>query len=67
MPALWQGNAYGALAALISGFVTSAALLVVYEVDWIVGPLLGCLISTTFYVIVSLLTSKLQARPELTP
>ena len=67
MPALWQGNAYGALAALISGFVTSAALLVVYEVDWIVGPLLGCLISATFYVIVSLLTSKLQPRPELTP
>ncbi len=59
----WRGNAYGALAAMGSGFLTSGSLLLFTDAGWVVGPLTGCLVSTAFYVTVSLLTAGLSPRP----
>lgn len=53
---IWCGNAHGALAAMIGGFVTSGGLLVFTDAGWVIGPLTGCLVSTALYIGVSLLT-----------
>lgn len=60
--ALWRGNAYGALAAMVGGFCTSGYLLIWTDAGWVVGPLVGCAISTALYVGVSLATVGLAAR-----
>lgn len=52
----WCGNGWGALAGMISGFVVSGSLLLWSDAGWVVGPLIGCLVSTISYVGVSLLT-----------
>lgn len=52
----WCGNGWGALAGMISGFVTSGSLLLWTGAGWVVGPLVGCLISICCYVAVSLAT-----------
>lgn len=52
----WAGNGWGALAGMISGFVVSGSLLLWTDTGWVVGPLVGCLISTIAYVGVSLMT-----------
>lgn len=64
--AFWRGNAYGALAAMASGFVTSGYLLIWTDAGWVVGPLIGCVVSTAFYVAVSLATEGLSTRHAAT-
>ena len=66
LPAVWLGNANGALAALVSGFATSASLLVYFDANWIEGPLLGCLAGCVAYVLVSMATFRFQPRVEET-
>ncbi|WP_146592278.1 sodium:solute symporter family protein [Puniceibacterium confluentis] len=60
--AFWRGNSYGALAAMAGGFCTSGYLLVWTDAGWVVGPLVGCVISTALYVGVSLATAGLSPR-----
>lgn len=55
--AFWRGNGYGALAAMAGGFCTSGYLLVWTDAGWVVGPLVGCVVSTALYVGVSVVTS----------
>lgn len=58
----WLGNGWGALAGMISGFVTAGSLLLWTDAGWVVGPLVGCLISGLCYVGFSLATAG-TARP----
>lgn len=60
--AFWRGNAYGALAAMVSGFCTSGYLLIWTDAGWVVGPLTGCVMSTVFYITVSVATAGLAPR-----
>ncbi|MBY4678370.1 sodium:solute symporter family protein [Marinobacterium arenosum] len=52
----WRGNGYGAIAAMSSGFATSAGFLLMTDVGWVEGPLYGCAVSSCLYVLVSQLT-----------
>lgn len=61
----WRGNGWGALAGMVSGFVTSGSLLLWTEVGWVMGPLIGCVVSTAFYVGVSLLTRQTSTSRRL--
>jgi sodium/pantothenate symporter len=54
----WQGSAWGALAAMLSGFVTSGYMMLFADVGWLIGPLTGCVVSSTCYVGVSLFTQR---------
>lgn len=58
----WRGNAWGALAAMISGFCTSGYLLIWSDLGWVMGPLIGCLVSSVLYVVVSILTFGVTPR-----
>jgi len=58
----WRGNAFGALAAMVGGTVTSGGLLLFTGVGWMLGPLAGCAASSATYVIVSLATFAIQPR-----
>ena len=60
----WQGNGYGALAAMISGTLTSASFLLATDVGWVEGPLYGCAVSSCFYVLVSQLTFSRAPRKK---
>lgn len=60
--AFWRGNAYGALAGMVSGFCTSGYLLVWGDAGWVMGPLIGCAVSTVLYVAVSIATFNLSKR-----
>ena len=60
--AFWRGNAHGALAAMASGFCTSSYLLIWTDAGWVVGPLVGSVVSTIFYVVVSMATVGLTPR-----
>lgn len=60
--AFWRGNSYGALAAMAGGFCTSGYLLVWTDAGWVVGPLVGCVISTALYVGESIATAGLSPR-----
>lgn len=62
---IWRGNAFGALAAMVTGFVVSGGMLLFTDAGWVVGPLAGCLVSSFFYVVVSLATSAIAPRPVL--
>lgn len=53
----WRGNGHGALAAMAGRFCTSGYLLVWTDAGWVVGPLVGCVVSTALYVGVSVVTS----------
>lgn len=61
----WQGNAWGALAAMVVGTTTSGGLLLATDIGWMLGPLAGCAASTATYVIVSLATFGIQPRGAL--
>ncbi len=54
----WQGNVVGALTAMLVGFFTSGGLLMLTDLGWVEGPLIGCLASSLCYVGVSLLTRR---------
>ncbi|WP_193092912.1 MULTISPECIES: sodium:solute symporter family protein [Halomonas] len=54
----WQGSAWGALVAMITGFCTSGYMMLFVDVGWLIGPLTGCAVSSVFYVAISLLTNK---------
>ena len=60
----WLGNAYGALSAMVTGFVTSGGLLLYTDIGWVEGPLLGSLLSIIVYMVVSRLTFSIQPRRE---
>ncbi|MES0861876.1 sodium:solute symporter family protein [Ruegeria sp. SCPT10] len=62
--AFWRGNAYGALAAMVGGFCTSGYLLIWSDAGWVVGPLVGCVVSTALYIGVSALTFGLDRRVD---
>tara|TARA_R110002072_G_scaffold97728_5_gene214908 strand:- start:2223 stop:3647 length:1425 start_codon:yes stop_codon:yes gene_type:complete len=66
LSAFWRGNAWGALAAMLGGVVTSGGLLLWSDVGWVVGPLIGCLVSTLLYVLVSLTTRARAPRVRST-
>lgn len=63
----WKGNALGALVAMLAGFATSAVLLLFVEVGWMLGPLIGALVSSILYVLVSAITFKAQPRAHKHP
>ncbi len=65
--AVWQGNAIGALAAMLGGCVTSGGMLLFSEAGWVIGPLVGCLVATVLYVVVSVLTFGIVPRPNAIP
>ena len=52
----WQGSAWGALAAMLTGFATSGYMMLFADVGWLIGPLTGCAVSSLCYIVVSLLT-----------
>lgn len=54
----WRGNGWGALAAMGSGFATSGGMLLWSDAGWVVGPLIGCAVSSLLYIVVSLATSR---------
>jgi len=58
----WRGNAYGAMAAMAVGTITSAGFLLFTEAGWMVGPLVGCVASALIYVLVSIATFRVQPR-----
>ncbi len=60
--AIWRGNAIGALAAMLGGCVTSAGLLLLFDAGWVERPLIGCVVATVLYVVVSKLTFGWQPR-----
>lgn len=57
----WQGNAYGALAAMFTGLVTSGSFLLFTDVGWVEGPLYGCAASSVVYITVSMMTKKVSS------
>lgn len=63
--ALWRGNGWGALAAMVSGFLTSGSMLLWTQAGWVVGPLIGCMVSIAFYVSVSMVTGRSSAAVRL--
>ncbi|CTQ32840.1 sodium:solute symporter family protein [Jannaschia rubra] len=63
---IWRGNAWGALAAMLGGFVTSGGMLLFTDAGWVEGPLMGCVISTLLYVGVSMATFGLTPRVGVT-
>lgn len=63
--AIWRGNAWGALASMAGGFLTSGSLLLWSDAGWVVGPLVGCLVGSIFYVGVSLMTMTSTPRPAM--
>ena len=56
IPAVWQGTSYGALASILTGCCVTGFLMFYSTVGWVVGPLVGCLLSAFTYWFVSLLT-----------
>lgn len=56
----WQGTAWGALVAMLSGFLTSGYMMLFADVGWLIGPLTGCVVSSICYVGVSLFTQRHQ-------
>lgn len=47
---------------MISGFCTSGYLLIWSDLGWVMGPLIGCLVSSVLYVVVSILTLGVTPR-----
>ena len=60
IPIVWQGNSYGALAAILTGFTMTGLLMLYLNVGWVEGPLIGCLLSALAYWLVSLATRSMQ-------
>ena len=56
----WQGSAWGALVAMLTGFATSGYMMLFADVGWLIGPLTGCAVSSACYVGVSLITRRPQ-------
>lgn len=54
----WRGSVAGALSAMLVGFFTSGGLLMLTDLGWVEGPLIGCLASSFCYVVVSLITRR---------
>ncbi|SDL49656.1 sodium/pantothenate symporter [Modicisalibacter muralis] len=54
----WQGSAWGALSAMLIGFVTCGYMMLFADVGWLVGPLTGCVVSSICYIGVSCLTPR---------
>ncbi len=52
----WQGNVVGAMTAMLVGFFTSGSLLLLTDIGWVEGPLIGCVLSSICYVGVSIAT-----------
>lgn len=61
----WQGNVAGALTAMLVGFFTSGSLLIMTDLGWVEGPLIGAAASSVVYVAVSLLTRS--SKPAYSP
>ena len=57
----WRGNAYGALASMLSGGAVASYCLLATDLGWVMGPLLGDIVACTMYIGVSLATSKVYA------
>lgn len=60
IPIIWQGNSYGALAAILTGFVVTGLMMLYFKVGWVEGPLIGCLFSAFAYWMVSLATRSIE-------
>ena len=60
----WRGNAYGALASMLTGTHTSGGLLLFSGAGWMIGPLAGCAVATVAYVAVSWSTFSIQPRVD---
>lgn len=54
----WCGNGWGAIAAMLGGFVTSGSMLLWTDAGWVMGPLTGCVVSVGFYFAVSVMTGR---------
>ncbi|MGC3872247.1 sodium:solute symporter family protein [Halomonas sp. GXIMD04776] len=54
----WQGSAWGAIVAMLTGFATSGYMMLFADVGWLIGPLTGCVVSSICYVGVSLVTKR---------
>jgi len=52
----WQGTVPGALTAMVVGFLTSGSLMLMSDMGWVEGPLIGCLASSVCYFVVSMAT-----------
>ncbi len=50
------GNAHGALASMVTGFCLCGGLLMFTNTGWVEAPLIGCLVSSVVYVVVSRLS-----------
>lgn len=61
----WQGSAWGALVAMLTGFATSGYMMLFADVGWLIGPLTGCAVSSACYVGVSLMTRRRYDQPHL--
>jgi len=54
----WQGTVPGALTAMVVGFLTSGSLMLMSDMGWVEGPLIGCLASSVCYFVVSMATRR---------
>jgi sodium/pantothenate symporter len=61
----WRGNAVGALASMIGGFLSCTLLLFLTNLGWVVAPLVADAIAIFLYFVVSLLTFKVVPRSEM--
>ncbi len=61
----WRGNAAGALASMVGGFLSCTLLLFLTDLGWVVAPLVADVIAVFLYVVVSLLTFKVMPRSEM--
>ena len=60
IPIVWQGNSYGAVAAILTGFTVTGLLMLYLKVGWVEAPLIGCVLSALAYWLVSLATRSMQ-------
>ena len=60
IPIIWQGNSYGALAAILTGFTVTGLMMLYLKVGWVEGPLIGCVLSALAYWLVSHATRTIQ-------
>jgi len=63
----WKGNAVGALASMVGGFLTCTILLFFTQLGWVVSPLLADAVAVFLYFAVSLATFDYMPRLEDQP
>ena len=60
LSAFWRGNAKGAIAAMLTGFIVCGLLMLQGGLGWIEPPIYASIVSVVAYIVVSKLTAKVN-------